>query len=137
VAGGGASMECGVKRRFKTGKCELLEAFAFILTPTSRQSKTASGDASTNLTGYSHGFILGATPDGVTFGRYGLVSCERLRPGTAYGEAISARRKVGRFVGRGRPKKAPSPPMVGRFGSVAHWVRLEEDWRRTGISPAR
>ena len=29
-----------------------------------------SGDANTNLTGYSHGFSFGAAPDGGTFGRY-------------------------------------------------------------------
>ena len=29
-----------------------------------------SGDAATNLTGYSHGFNFGAAPSGVTFGRY-------------------------------------------------------------------
>ncbi len=29
-----------------------------------------SGDANTNLTGYSHGFEFGAPPDGATFGRY-------------------------------------------------------------------
>jgi hypothetical protein len=29
-----------------------------------------SGDAATNLTGYSHGFSFGAAPSGVTFGRY-------------------------------------------------------------------
>ena len=29
-----------------------------------------SGDANTNLTGYSHGFTFGASPEGATFGRY-------------------------------------------------------------------
>jgi hypothetical protein len=29
-----------------------------------------SGDANTNLTGYTHGFTFGAAPDGSTFGRY-------------------------------------------------------------------
>ena len=40
-----------------------------------------SGDANTNLTGYSHGFNFGAAPDGGTFGRYVISTGEEHFPG--------------------------------------------------------
>ncbi|MCI0365929.1 MAG: lamin tail domain-containing protein, partial [Phycisphaerales bacterium] len=40
-----------------------------------------SGDANTNLTGYSHGFSFGAAPDGGTFGRYVISTGEEHFPG--------------------------------------------------------
>ncbi|HEY2951833.1 MAG TPA: lamin tail domain-containing protein, partial [Verrucomicrobiae bacterium] len=39
-----------------------------------------SGDANTNLTGYSHGFSFGAAPDGETFGRYVISTGEEQFP---------------------------------------------------------
>jgi CotH protein/lamin tail-like protein/Ig-like domain-containing protein/F5/8 type C domain-containing protein/chitobiase/beta-hexosaminidase-like protein/thrombospondin type 3 repeat protein len=39
-----------------------------------------SGDANTNLTGYSHGFSFGAAPDGGTFGRYVISTGEEQFP---------------------------------------------------------
>jgi hypothetical protein len=39
-----------------------------------------SGDASTNLTGYSHGFNFGAAAEGVTFGRYVISTGEEQFP---------------------------------------------------------
>src|SRR6185436_17562563 len=39
-----------------------------------------SGDANTNLTGYSHGFSFGASPDGGTFGRYVISTGEEQFP---------------------------------------------------------
>ena len=43
---------------------------AFNLSSVGEEAYLFSGDASTNLTGYAQGFIFGATPNGVTFGRY-------------------------------------------------------------------
>lgn len=40
-----------------------------------------SGDANTNLTGFSHGFSFGASPDGGTFGRYVISTGEEQFPG--------------------------------------------------------
>jgi len=40
-----------------------------------------SGDPTTNLTGYSHGFSFGAAPDGGTFGRYVISTGEEQFPG--------------------------------------------------------
>ena len=68
---------------------------------------------------------------------FGVRQVEVLLYGVAYGGVITARRKFARFVGGGRVKKALSAPPSGKFGSVAHWVKLEVDWRRSGISPAR
>lgn len=59
------------------------------------------------------------------------------RCGTAHGSAITARKKLERFVGGGKVKKAPLTPASGRFGNVTHWMRFDEDRRRSGISPAR
>jgi hypothetical protein len=42
----------------------------FALSEYGEQVFLLSGDASTNLTGYSHGFDFGAAPNSVTFGRY-------------------------------------------------------------------
>jgi hypothetical protein len=39
-----------------------------------------SGDANTNLTGYSHGFSFGAAPDGASFGRYVISTGEEQFP---------------------------------------------------------
>ena len=43
---------------------------SFSLNATGDDAFLFSGDANTNLTGYSHGFSFGAAPDGGTFGRY-------------------------------------------------------------------
>jgi hypothetical protein len=40
-----------------------------------------SGNATTNLTGYSHGFSFGAAPDGGTFGRYVISTGDEHFPG--------------------------------------------------------
>ena len=40
-----------------------------------------SGDANTNLTGYSHGFSFNAAPDGESFGRYVISTGEEQFPG--------------------------------------------------------
>jgi hypothetical protein len=40
-----------------------------------------SGDANTNLTGYSHGFTFGAAPDGGAFGRYVISTGDEHFPG--------------------------------------------------------
>jgi hypothetical protein len=43
---------------------------SFSLSSSGEQVYLFSGDAATNLTGYSHGFNFGAAANGVTFGRY-------------------------------------------------------------------
>ncbi|HEY2951799.1 MAG TPA: lamin tail domain-containing protein, partial [Verrucomicrobiae bacterium] len=43
---------------------------SFALSSQGEQVYLFSGDATTNLTGYSHGFSFGAAANGVTFGRY-------------------------------------------------------------------
>lgn len=43
---------------------------SFGLSSTGDEAYLFSGDASTNLTGYLHGFAFGAADDGVSFGRY-------------------------------------------------------------------
>src|SRR5205085_12028376 len=43
---------------------------SFSLSSSGEQVYLFSGDANTNLTGYSHGFSFGAAENGVTFGRY-------------------------------------------------------------------
>jgi hypothetical protein len=43
---------------------------SFSLSSSGEQIYLFSGDAATNLTGYSHGFSFGAAANGVTFGRY-------------------------------------------------------------------
>lgn len=43
---------------------------SFRLSSTGDQIYLLSGDANTNLTGYSHGFTFGASANGVSFGRY-------------------------------------------------------------------
>ncbi len=44
--------------------------FSFSLGSTGDSIYLSSGDANTNLTGYSHGFVFGAAANGVTFGRH-------------------------------------------------------------------
>jgi len=44
--------------------------FSFSLNARGDDVYLFSGDANTNLTGYTHGFSFGAAPDGATFGRY-------------------------------------------------------------------
>jgi hypothetical protein len=47
-----------------------LGANGFVLSEYGEQVYLFSGDATTNLTGYYHGFDFGAAPNGVSFGRY-------------------------------------------------------------------
>ena len=49
---------------------------SFALSSTGEAVYLFSGDAATNLTGYSHGFSFGAAAPGVTFGRYVLSTGE-------------------------------------------------------------
>ncbi|HXJ56283.1 MAG TPA: lamin tail domain-containing protein [Verrucomicrobiae bacterium] len=58
----------------------------------------ASGDANTNLTGYSHGFSFGAAATGVSFGRYVISTGE---------EQFPAQRTTTREVGNAGPRIGP------------------------------
>ena len=49
---------------------DLTSSNSFRLSSTGDQIYLLSGDANTNLTGYSHGFTFGASANGVSFGRY-------------------------------------------------------------------
>jgi len=69
--------------------------------------------------------------------QFSFIGAENHRCDVSYGELTTARKKLERFVGVGIEKKSPFAPTSGRFGSVAHCVRLDEDWSRSGISPAR
>lgn len=49
---------------------DITSSNSFRLSSVGDQIYLLSGDANTNLTGYSHGFAFGASQNGVTFGRY-------------------------------------------------------------------
>src|SRR5204863_4351092 len=57
-----------------------------------------SGDANTNLTGYSHGFSFGAAADGVSFGRHVISTGE---------EQFPAQRVTTRATGNAGPRIGP------------------------------
>jgi hypothetical protein len=57
-----------------------LSAFSFSLDSSGDSVYLSSGDATTNLTGYSHGFAFGAAANGVSFGRHVISTGEEQFP---------------------------------------------------------